>query len=115
MGIFDSKQEKENRRLEEKQRVDKFMSNLQYKLDTVEPEQAKKDLKILVEALVGFFGQENPKMFTPGKDDMWYVKQFFGTVINVGTGAMMPGSDMSEKVKGFMNLFPVIQYYANVE
>lgn len=115
MGIFESKEEKERKRREEKERVEKFMNNLRTKLDTVEPEQAKKDLKVLVEALVGFFGQENPKLFTPGKEEMWYVKQFFTTVVNVGTGAMMPGSDMNEKVKGFMNLFPVIQRYANVD
>lgn len=115
MGIFDSKADKEQKKKEERERVEKFMLNLKTKLDNVSPDQAKEDLKVLVTALVGFFGEENPKLFTPGKEEMWYVKQFFTTVVNVGTGAMMPGSDMNEKVKEFMNLFPVIQRYANVE
>lgn len=115
MGLFDSKEEKERKRKEEQERIDLFVKNLETKLSEVSPEQAKKDLHVLVMSLVGFFGKENPKLFTSGKEEMWYVKQFLNTIVSVGTGAMMPGSDMGDKVKDFMNLMPVIQRYANIQ
>lgn len=115
MGIFDKKQERELRSKLERERVEKFLLNLQNKLDAVDPVQAKEDLKTLVTALVGFFGQENPKLFEPGQSENYYVKQFFTTIVKVGTGAMIPGSDLQDKVKDFMNLLPVIQRYATTE
>lgn len=114
MGIFDSKEKKDAKRAEEQQRIDDFMRNLRMKLSATTPDQAKADLEILVLSLVGFFGKENPKLFTSGKDEMWYVKEFLRTIVSVGTNAMM-GGDMSDKTKDFMNLFPVIQRYANVQ
>lgn len=114
MGIFDSKEVKDLKKKEEQDRINVFMFNLEKKLNDVTPDQAKEDLKVLVMALVGFFGKENPKLFSPGKEEMWYVKEFLRTIVSVGTGAMM-GGDMETKVKDFMNLFPVIQRYANVQ
>ena len=114
MGIFDKKETKDLKKQEEQKRIEEFMRNLEFKLNEVTPDQAKEDLKVLVMALVGFFGKENPKLFSAGKDEMWYVKEFLRTIVSVGTGAMMGGA-MEDKVKDFMNLLPVIQRYANVQ
>lgn len=116
MGIFDSNATKLAKKQEEQERNAVFLNNLNKKLADVSPEQAKEDLTILILSLVGFFGKENPKLFTPGKEEMWYVKEFLRTVVNVGTGAMLSGGgDMEGKVKEFMSLFPVIQRYTDVK
>lgn len=113
MNIFDRAKNNAQKKQDEEKRINEFMQKLNEKIDNTTPEQAKEDLRLMLIALVGFAAKENPKLFTEGKEEGWYVKEFLKTIVGAGTSAMLGGAE--EKFKDFLYLFPVIQRYANLK
>lgn len=113
MSIFDRAKNKTLEKQNEEQRINEFMKKLNEKIDNTTAEQAKEDLRLMLIALVGFAAKENPKLFSEGKEEGWYVKEFLKTIVGAGSSAMFGGAE--DKFKDFLYLFPVIQRYANLK
>lgn len=117
MGIFRSSEQKLIVKQQEDAEIKILFDNINLQLEKNTNEEAREDLRIIINSLVGFFAQENPKMFRKGNSEAYVIKEFLKTLVNIGTmGLEVWNYKKNEaKMQKFMGMFPVIKKYGNVE